>query len=460
MTDKTQPEALRLADELAQRWGENMACPELEAAAELRRQHARIAELEAQLEAVGAGGVRALSAAPAEVIKWPKDAKEVREFMHTHCITEQYAVGIESPSDDDKYLLSAHDFLSAVNWWADFPHYQAASPTPPAERQIKKPNVVLELPDGDDRVAKVFFSEMKGDTLHLCITVTEQAAPKAAPGEQDLASIEQEIAETCMNTPPGWRCTRKAGHDGPCAAVSCPEDLEFVASGMERIRKAEAAPQQEPAGEVVSASCDHATVRWLHQTSSVGGGDPRNSRSWPITGAKVYLAPQQEAQEPGWDGAEEWEKLAWHLCAEDNGEDACNDLIWEGGPMPEPWGDRWLKYEGEARRMIALVRTHVPAPQQEAQEPCPSCRNSDIYACTCPFPTLRNAAPQPAPAPLSEREAFEAKFGVPGGVRWDVDGYVVNDDYLNSYLCNRFVGQWKAWQARAALAAQGGRDAG
>lgn len=32
-----QPEALRLADELAQRWSENMVCPELEAAAELRR---------------------------------------------------------------------------------------------------------------------------------------------------------------------------------------------------------------------------------------------------------------------------------------------------------------------------------------------------------------------------------------------------------------------------------------
>ena len=45
----------------------------------------------------------------------------------------------------------------------------------------------------------------------------------------------------------------------------------------------------------------------------------------------------QEAQEPcGWDGAEEWEKLAWHLCAEENGEDACNELIWEGSPMPEP----------------------------------------------------------------------------------------------------------------------------
>ena len=60
MTDNTQPEALRLAALLdADEWPGSMtlvsyarAC-----AAELCRQHARIAELEAQLEAIGAGGV-------------------------------------------------------------------------------------------------------------------------------------------------------------------------------------------------------------------------------------------------------------------------------------------------------------------------------------------------------------------------------------------------------------------
>lgn len=49
------------------------------------------------------------------------------------------------------------------------------------------------------------------------------------------------------------------------------------------------------------------------------------------------------------------ERLAWALCAEENGEDACTELIWEGGPTPEPSGDHWLKYEGEAKRMIGLV---------------------------------------------------------------------------------------------------------
>ena len=55
MTDDTQPEALRLADELefvSGGWGVADQC-----CAELRRQHARIAELESELEAVGAGGV-------------------------------------------------------------------------------------------------------------------------------------------------------------------------------------------------------------------------------------------------------------------------------------------------------------------------------------------------------------------------------------------------------------------
>lgn len=55
MTDDTKPEALRLADELdfvSGGWGVADKC-----CAELRRQHARIAELEAQLEAIGAGGV-------------------------------------------------------------------------------------------------------------------------------------------------------------------------------------------------------------------------------------------------------------------------------------------------------------------------------------------------------------------------------------------------------------------
>lgn len=67
-----------------------------------------------------------LAAAPAQPMAWPKDAADVREFMTSNCEAQEYANDDKSPSDDDRYQLSAHDFLSAVVLWADFPHYREA----------------------------------------------------------------------------------------------------------------------------------------------------------------------------------------------------------------------------------------------------------------------------------------------------------------------------------------------
>lgn len=44
--------------------------------------------------------------------------------------------------------------------------------------QVKPLKIELELPDGDPRSAKVQWSEMEGDTLHVCISVTDRAAQK------------------------------------------------------------------------------------------------------------------------------------------------------------------------------------------------------------------------------------------------------------------------------------------
>ena len=62
-----------------------------------------------------------------------------------------------------------------------------------------------------------------------------------------------------------------------------------------------------------------------------------------------------------WDSGEEWEPLAFCLCAEENGLDSCHELIWEGYP-PEPWGERWQKYDHEAKRMIHLVSQYAAPP--------------------------------------------------------------------------------------------------
>ena len=93
------------------------------------------------------------------------------------------------------------------------------------------------------------------------LAAEQQAAPKAAPVTQQAGYAE--VIE-CGNS------YAKVKLKGEAFGSTRVGDIFYTAL-----------QQDEPVGEVVSASCDHATVRWLHQTSSVGGGDPRNSRAWP-----------------------------------------------------------------------------------------------------------------------------------------------------------------------------------
>ena len=202
MDTKQQTDALRLANVCS-----NLTRYSMDAhliAAELRRQHARIAELEAQLSSSGftaadmataesrgfRDGAASLSAsAPApsahikepytvaeikakiashdysaelllqhamalldsaslaasagsEPVAWPKDATEVREFFSSDFISAEYVADDRQPCDEDRYYISAHDFLSAINWWADFPHH----PSPPEGMVREWISVQDELP--------------------------------------------------------------------------------------------------------------------------------------------------------------------------------------------------------------------------------------------------------------------------------------------------------------------------
>lgn len=56
---------------------------------------------------------------------WPRNAKEVREFIGSNCMCAAYPMLDSEPCDEDMYELTAHDFLSAVDRWADFPHHMA-----------------------------------------------------------------------------------------------------------------------------------------------------------------------------------------------------------------------------------------------------------------------------------------------------------------------------------------------
>jgi hypothetical protein len=89
------------------------------------------------------------------------------------------------------------------------------------------------------------------------------------------------------------------------------------------IKQALAQQVQEPAGHVVSASLDHAVIEWSKQTSTKGGGDPRNAWSWPVGGEAVYLAPPaapvQELQRysPNGEGGMEVDSLGAYVKHQD-----------------------------------------------------------------------------------------------------------------------------------------------
>lgn len=54
---------------------------------------------------------------------------------------------------------------------------------------------------------------------------------------QTWAAAQAQEGGECMVPPLGWRCTRGAGHDGPCAAVAYPDDVEIVERAMQRLRE-------------------------------------------------------------------------------------------------------------------------------------------------------------------------------------------------------------------------------
>ena len=118
MTDNTQPEAMRLANVCS-----NLTRYSMDAhliAAELRRQHARIAELESELEAVGAGGVQALSAAspPAEQ-QAPKAAPGVGNSGFDHQTAADFLSGktviVEALREFVHASRLAHDEKAALS---------------------------------------------------------------------------------------------------------------------------------------------------------------------------------------------------------------------------------------------------------------------------------------------------------------------------------------------------------
>ena len=170
----------------------------------------------------------------------------------------------------------------------------------------------------------------------------------------------------------GWAGHALADHDEKYARHPATEaDREFITDSQNKIiealrilDRALAAPEQEP------------VVYWDGDRSVIPADDLSYIPNWSdYYPTPLYRHPApQSAQPETWVGAEEWESLAFELCAEEHGEEACNETVWENN---EPWGDRWMKYEYEAKRMIQLVRKHTAPP---AAKPWQSLTDEDKSA--------------------------------------------------------------------------------
>ena len=150
MTDNTKPEALDLADWLEAVGGGPSA---KRCAALLREQHARIAELESELEAIGAGGVSGplmgIAAPPtAQALGCGAEPPGIQALM---CVISSLRDIAHFSDEEGGELMSA---LCALRDWAH------AQPAPATQQAGEMEVFVLQWP-GEDRInlSTVFDTE-------------------------------------------------------------------------------------------------------------------------------------------------------------------------------------------------------------------------------------------------------------------------------------------------------------
>lgn len=76
---------------------------------------------------------------------------------------------------------------------------------------LVRPRKCLELLEAADNWVEIVRRRALRDSIH------RNGPPDRARAERQLKAM---FAVECPLPPAGWRCTRRAGHDGPCAAVA------------------------------------------------------------------------------------------------------------------------------------------------------------------------------------------------------------------------------------------------
>lgn len=90
------------------------------------------------------------------------------------------------------------------------------------------------------------------------------------------------------------------------------------------------------------------------EVSGVNGGT-----RYSYTEIKAELLQAQASEPVANKSSYDYKLLAMELAAQEH--DDIHELIWEGFP-PEPWGEVWQKYEGDAKNLIAMVSKYTSPP--------------------------------------------------------------------------------------------------
>lgn len=448
----------------------------------------------AELDAVGAGGVQALSAAPAI-------GDELRDTL--------VAVSAAIAERDDR---AAQKMICEI---------LAASTTPPAEQQAQPGAVYAELYEPDATtvgLGAVWNRHSMRDFADRTYALRMQAAPKAAPTRTALpegwtdCTIEfgndgpevvaygpkrmmtrlakwlgkyfaQVIAEAAPKAAPGEQNTvpaewlEQAYREGWAAcrdAETIGEEAEYWAFGnstanSRMIDAQQAAPKA--AQGVGNSGFDHKTAadflsgktisdeavrkfvqasRWAHDEKAslsamlISVRGELASREAEIALLKKALmeaeaAPQQEAQEPT-EIPEEIERMAADR--------------YKVVPSHESMFHRWAVVAGTGTQQLYLGR------EVECQNMARKFAGAFLDGA---FVAMQRTSPQPAPAPLSDTEKAvrQERERLCAAIKAEDDYCIDNGDYmLDSDDCIKIVkGEWVRpdFSAKAALAAQGGK---
>ena len=312
------PEALRLAhifdNPLPPEWPDMVA-----AAAELRRQHARIAEL----EAVGAGGVQALSAAPAI-------GDELRDTL--------VAVSAAIAERDDR---AAQKMICEI---------LAASTTPPAEQQATKEtsggfhvwrDISTAPKDGSRFVAIGYNYGLYSEGRHICVA---------------------QWFRGCWMETSDWNEASELQHLTHWLPLPSPPDNAAELNDLDvSVSPQQAAPKAAPGDQRKAFESWARRQSWIKDCGKAPDGNAYGhwdtQKAW-LAWAAALAAPQQEAQEPS-RAAKTW-------CSYVAGMIGCY--------LNEP--DESTKVQAIAgiieRRLWALP-TPQPAPDCHHRPPCNEC---------------------------------------------------------------------------------------